>query len=147
MKLDIPGKIAADKEEYQKKREPYITGKEDSTKVEGWASMQRVMAKPRMLELSYKLRDVAQAIYATVNDPKMLVQAIEWVKLAEGYFPHFSNEAVYAGLLLKCGRKQEAADMMTKASNDIFIKGKDKQKLLLGNVAKIQNGEAPEQLW
>jgi hypothetical protein len=77
----------------------------------------------------------------------MLAQAIEWVKLAEGYFPHFSTEAVYAGLLFKTGRKQEAVEMMMKASEDGFIKGGDKQKLLLSNVSKIKNSEAPEQLW
>jgi len=147
MKLDIPGKITADKEEYQKKRAPFISGQQDSTKVEGWATMQRIMARSRMVDLSYKLRDAAQAIYATVDDPKMLAQAIEWVKLAEGYFPHFSTEAVYAGLLFKTGRKQEAVEMMMKASEDGFIKGGDKQKLLLSNVSKIKNSEAPEQLW
>lgn len=147
MKLDIAGKIAADKANYQKTREPYLSGKSDSTKVEGWASMQRILANQKMVDVSYKLRDAAQAIYANVDDPKVLAQAIEWAKKAESYFPHFSTEAVYAGLLFKTGKKAEAAEMMMKASNDSFIKGNDKQKLLLANVEKLKSGEAPEQLW
>lgn len=147
MNLDIKRKIADDQKEYQKTREPFVSGKEDSTKMDNWASMQRVLANQKMLEVSYKFRDAAQAIYANVEDQKVLNQALTWIKMAEAYFPHFSNEAVYAGLLLKCGRKQDAVDMMRKASDDLFIKGKDKQKLLLGNVAKIQNGEPPQQLW
>lgn len=147
MKLDIQGKIASDKLQYQKMREPYLTGKEDSTKVESWASMQRISANQQMVDVSYKLRDAAQAIYATVEDPKILEQAVKWVKMAENYFPHFSTEAVYAGLLLKLGKKNEAASMMIKASKDTFIQGNDKQKLLLSNVAKVKNGEFPEQLW
>lgn len=147
LKQDIPAKITADKEAYEKWRAPFVSGKEDSTKVESWASMRRIMANSNMVDFSYKLRDAAQAIYATVDDPKMLEQAIVWAKLAEGYFPHFSTEAVYAGLLFKIGRKQEAVEMMKKASEDGFIKGGDKQKMLLANVAQIQKGEAPEQLW
>jgi thiol-disulfide isomerase/thioredoxin len=147
MKLDIAGKIAADKANYQKSREPYLSGNEDSTKVEGWASMQRILAHQKMVDVSYKLRDAAQAIYVNVEDPKVLAQAIEWAKKAESYFPHFSTEAVYAGLLFKTGKKAEAAEMMMKASKDGFIKGNDKQKLLLANVDKLKSGEAPEQLW
>lgn len=147
LKLDIPAKITADKDAYQKWRAPFVSGKEDSTKVESWASMQRIMANSNMVDFSYKLRDAAQAIYTTVDDPKMLEQAIVWAKLAEGYFPHFSTEAVYAGLLFKIGRKQEAIEMMMKASEDGFIKGGDKQKLLLSNVSKIKNDEAIEELW
>lgn len=147
LKLNIPAMIAADKEAYQKWRAPFVSGQEDSAKVEGWASMQRIMANTDMVDFSYKLREAAQAVYATIDDPKMLEQAIVWAKLAEGYFPHFSTEAVYAGLLFKIGRKQEAVEMMKKASEDGFIKGGDKQKLLLANVAQIQKGEAPEELW
>lgn len=147
MKLDIAGKIAADKISYQKKREPYVSGKQDSTKVENWASLQRIMAHGEMVDVSYKFRSTAEAVYALVDDPKVLAQAIEWVKLAESYFPHFSTEAVYAGLLLKTGKKAEAAEMMRKASRDGFIQGNDKQKLLLANVDKLKAGEAPDQLW
>lgn len=147
MKLDIAGKIAADKANYLKTREPYLSGKEDSTKVENWASMQRIMANQKMVDVSYKLRDAAQAICLNVDDPKILIQAIEWVKQAESYFPHFSTEAVYAGLLLKTGKKDEAVKMMMKASEDHFIKGNDKEKLLLANVDKLKKGEVPEQLW
>lgn len=147
IKLDIAGKIAADKISYEKKREPYVSGKQDSTKVENWAGMQRIMAHGEMVDVSYKFRSAAEAVYALVDDQKVLVQAIEWVKLAEKYFPHFSTEAVYAGLLLKTGKKAEAVEMMRKASEDGFIKGNDKQKLLLANVTRIKEGEAPEVLW
>nr|WP_121271994.1 thioredoxin family protein [Pedobacter schmidteae] len=147
MKLDIQGKIAADKLAYQKMREPYLSGKQDSTKVENWANMQRISANQKMVDLSYKFRSAAEAICQLVDDPKVLAQAIEWVKLAEGYFPHFSTEAVYAGLLMKTGKKAAAAEMMLKASEDGFIKGNDKQKLLLANVTSIKAGEMPEVLW
>ncbi|MNL25452.1 hypothetical protein D3C87_1469350 [compost metagenome] len=147
MKLDIQAKIAADKAAYQKMREPYLSGKQDSTKVENWASMQRVSANQKMVDFSYKLRSAAQAVYTLVDDPKILAQAIEWAKMAENYFPHFSTEAVYAGLLMKTGKKTEAAEMMLKASKDGFIQGNDKQKLLLANVEKLKRGEAPEELW
>jgi len=147
LKLDVPGKIAADKAAYQKMREPYIKGEKDSAQVEGWTSMQRISANQQMVDICYKLRDAAQAIYSIVDNPKMLTKAMEWVKLAEGYFPHFSIEAVYAGLLLKSGRKKEAADMMRKACEDSFIKGGDKEKLLWANLAQIQKGEVPVQLW
>lgn len=147
LKLDIQAKIAADKAAYQKMREPYLSGKQDSTKVENWASMQRISANQRMVDFSYKLRSAAEAIYKLVEDPKMLAQAIAWAKMAEGYFPHFSTEAVYAGLLMKTGKKAQAAEMMLKASKDSFIQGNDKQKLLLANVEKLKKGEAPEELW
>lgn len=147
LKLDIQAKIAADKAAYQKMREPYLSGKQDSTKVENWASMQRVSANQKMVDFSYKLRSAAEAIYKLVEDPKILAQAIEWAKMAESYFPHFSTEAVYAGLLMKAGKKAEAAEMMLKASKDSFIQGNDKQKLLLANVEKLKKGEALEELW
>ncbi|SMC39729.1 thioredoxin family protein [Pedobacter africanus] len=147
LNLDIQARIAADKAAYQKMREPYLSGKQDSTKVENWASMQRISANQKMVDFSYKLRSAAQAVYALVDDPKILTQAIEWAKMAESYFPHFSTEAVYAGLLMKIGKKTEAAEMMLKASKDGFIQGNDKQKLLLANVEKLKKGEAPEELW
>ncbi|TKC06069.1 thioredoxin family protein [Pedobacter frigoris] len=147
LKLDLAAKTAADKTSYLKQREPYVSGKQDSTKVETWATMQRIMANQKMLDISYKLREAAEAICINVDDPRVLAQAIEWIKKAEGYFPHFSIEAVYAGLLLKSGKKAEAFEMMMKASRDSFIQGNDKQKLLLENAAKIKNGELPEMLW
>lgn len=147
MKLDIPGKIAADKASFQNMRAPYLSGEKDSTKVESWAAMQRIAANEQMVDLSYKLRDAAEAVYATVEDPKMLAKAIEWAKLADSYFPHFSTKAVYAGLLLKTGQKQEAIAVMKKASEDSFIKGGDKEKMLLANVTQMEKGEVPEQLW
>lgn len=146
-KLDIAGMIASDRANYQKKRAPYVNGLMDSTKVAAWGNMQRIMAHGKMVQISYELRAAAQAIYTHVNDPKVLSQALEWAKMAENYFPHFSTEAVYAGLLQKVGRSTEAVQMMMTASNDPIIKDSDKQKLLLDNVDKIKKGMLPEVLW
>ncbi|UKJ06778.1 thioredoxin family protein [Solitalea lacus] len=147
MKTDIAGMIAADVADYQKFRQPYLDGKADSSKVEQWHTMNRIMANQRVCNFSYNLREAAEAIYHNVEDKKVLAQAAEWAKKAATYFPHFSNEAVYAGLLLKCEKKQEAIEMMKKASEDNIIKGKDQQKMILSNIEKAEKGEMPEKLW
>ncbi len=147
LKLDIAGKIAADKAAYQKMREPYLNGTSDSTAVENWTSMQRILSRQKMIDVSYKLRSAAQAIYAGTDDKEALSLALDWAKTADEYFPHFSTKAVYAGLLLKNGQQQAAADMMQLASEDGFIQGDDKQRMLLENAARIRKGELPKALW
>src|SRR5699024_4514952 len=146
-KQDIKGMIAADKADFEKSREPFLSGTKDSTQVENWEMLQRLGEHQRMLSKSYSLRNAAEAIYENVEDKEVLKQAAAWAKKADSWFPHFSSKAVYAGLLLKCGRKQKALEMMAKASKDDIIKGSDRQKLLLENTEKIKNGVAPEDLW
>lgn len=148
LKEDIAGMIKADAADYRQFREPYVQGKEDSTKVESWELSNRIRAKNRMINISYSLRSAAEAVYNNTNDKKMLLQAADWAKKAEEYFAHFSNEAVYAGLLLKAGKKEEAVAIMHKAIADpILSTNPDMSKLLLANLEAIKKGQAPAKLW
>ena len=67
--------------------------------------------------------------------------AAQWALMVQKYFPHFSSEAVYAGLLFKTGNQQKAIEFMLKASEDPILKSNaDMQKLLLENVKKMEKG-------
>lgn len=147
MKLDIAGKQKQDEEKFAEFMEPYLTGKKDSVNDKSFA-MKRLMKNNEMVSVSYNLRDAAEAVYNNSKDPKMLKQALLWAKKANDWFPHFSSEAVYAGLLFKAGNHQAAVEMMETASNDSFLKNAPEvHKLLLENIENMKKGEAPKSLW
>jgi len=148
MKLNIAGKIAADKADFQKKMEPYLSGTEDSTKVPEWNLFKNVFSRRRMMNTSYNLRDAAEAIYKNVSDKNTLAEALEWAKKADSWYPHFSNKAVYAGLLFKTGHKSQAITLMQKASEAEPLKSSPIiYKLVMDNIDKLKRDEAPVDLW
>ncbi|MBV8251520.1 MAG: thioredoxin family protein [Chitinophaga sp.] len=147
MKLDIAGKQKQDEETFAGFMAPYLTGKADSTKDEKFA-MKRIMQSNNMVSISYQLRDAAEEVYKNISDPKLLKQATDWAKQADEWFPHFSSKAVYAGLLFKIGNTQQAVHIMESAGNDPLLeKASGAQNLILANVEKMKNGEAPKSLW
>ncbi|MBK7097169.1 MAG: hypothetical protein IPH58_00890 [Sphingobacteriales bacterium] len=110
--------------------------------------MRRLIKNDQMISVSYSLRGDAEAVYKAGNNKKMLEMAKGWAKQANEWFPHFSNEAVYAGLLYKTGEKQKAIKLMEKASKDPILKNAlEMQKLIIANVAQMKKGEAPKYLW
>lgn len=148
LKMDIAGMIAADEADYKKYMEPYLYGAADSTKNENWDAFKRVNKSRRMVNLSYQLRDAAEAIYYKTENKEYLETAAQWARMAQDYFPHFSNEAVYAGLLYKTGQKEKAMRLMLDASHDAILKSNaDVQKLIAGNVDKMKSSTTPEKLW
>lgn len=147
MKLDIAGMQAEDAEGFKKFMEPYLTGKVDSSKDQKFA-MKRLMKNNKMVSVSYNLRSAAEAVYKNSKDQKMLSLAAGWSRKADEFFPHFSSEAVLAGLLFKTGKKQEGIKMMGTAAKDPFLDmTPDTRKLLLSNVELMRKGEAPKDLW
>jgi len=148
MKLDIAGKQKADAEGYKKFMEPYLNGTKDSLTDPSFAMMNRLQKAEKMVSVSYSLRSVAETVYKNFTDEKLLTTALGWAKQAEEWFPHFSTEAVYAGLLYKTGNKEEAIRMMTKASQDSFLaQAPDTKKLLLENAETMKQGKLPAGLW
>lgn len=148
LKENINGMIDSDKVSFENWLQPYLNGTQDSTRVQQWDMMKRLSAHNKMIDMSYNLRHAAEVIYQNVDDKDALKEAAGWAKLADSWFPHFSTEAVYAGLLLKIGRKQEAIKMMRQASEDKFLKNsKETQELLLANVKEMESDKAPEKLW
>ena len=148
MKMDITAMQQEDAVDYQKMLEPYTSGKVDSTKEINWEFMNRFEGKKRMISFSYHLRGAAEVVYKNVKDKKILAQAAAWAKQACDYFSHFSCESVYAGLLMKTGKKQEAVAMMQKASADPGLSiNEELRNMIIANVEKIKAGVAPEYLW
>ncbi len=139
---------AIDEASYKKFREPYLSGSADSTKTENWANINRIVRNRDMASYTYNLRDAAEAIYNNSKDKKILAQATEWARKANDLFPHFSNAAVYAGLLFKTGNRQKAIQIMETASQDTFLdKNNDIYKRLIGNVDQMRKDQLPESLW
>jgi thioredoxin-related protein len=148
MKLDIAGMIAADEADYKKFMEPYLSGQKDSTQVENWEFMKMLRKHIRMVNISYQLRDAAEAVYYNTKNVRYLSMAAHWAERAQGYFSHFSTKAVYAGLLYKAGEKQKGIQLMSEACNDNIVKSNPGfQNLLLSNVDKMKNSIDPENLW
>jgi hypothetical protein len=101
-----------------------------------------------MYSISYSLRDAAEAVYNHSRDKRVLGEATKGAKKANEWFPHFSTEAVYAGLSFKTGEKEKAIAMMQKASEDSFLtQAPDVRKLLLENVETMKQGKLPASLW
>lgn len=148
MKLDLAGKQKADAEGYKEFLSPYLDGKKDSLTDPMFAMMSRLKKADKMLSVSYALRDAAETVYNNFSDEKILNIAKGWAIQANNWFPHFSTEAVYAGLLFKTGQQQKAVEAMQKASEDSFLKSaSDIKKLLLENVATMKQGKLPAGLW
>lgn len=147
MKLNIDSLQAIDAAEYIKFMEPYLTGKLDSTKDQGFM-MKRLKKNSEMVSPSYRLRDAAEAVYNISHDKDMLQKAMEWARIANEWFPHFSNAAVYAGLLFKNGDRQQAIYMMDLASKDPFLaQAKETLQLLKNNVEDMKKEKAPQHTW
>ncbi len=147
MKLDIAPMQAKDSVEYLKFMEPYLTGKLDSVNHQGFM-MKRIKRNSKMISPSYKLRDAAEAVYEISHDKNMLLKAKEWAMIANEWFPHFSNAAVYAGLLFKNDDQQQAIEMMNLASKDSFLsQAPEIFQLLRNDVEDMKNGKAPVHLW
>lgn len=147
MKLNIAGMQSADSVSYAKFMEPYLTGKVDSTKDQGFA-MKRINKNSQMLSPSYSLRDAAEAVYKVSKNKGLLLRAREWARRANEWFPHFSNGAVYAGLLFKTGETEKAIAVMEAASKDSFLANSEEMRqILIGNVEKMKKGKAPQKLW
>lgn len=148
MKLDLAGKQKLDAEGYKEFMKPYIDGKKDSLTDPVFAMMNRMKKANNMLSISYNLRSAAETVYNNFSDEKLLNLAKGWAQQANEWFPHFSTEAVYAGLLFKTGDKQKAVEMMQQASEDSFLaQAPDVKKLLLANVQTLKQGKLPAGLW
>jgi len=147
MKLDFAARQLQDSVTFAKFMEPFNSGKKDST-VEESFRMKRIMQHSKMCNVSYKLRDAAEAVYNTSTNKAIIAKATDWARQANEWFPHFSNAAVYAGLLCKSGKAQQAAAVMRAASQDNFLSGKpDLEQLLQTNAEVISKGEIPKSLW
>ncbi len=146
LKQDVQAILAADAADYEKLRSA-SPGGDPAKQAPGLDS--RFMKARRMVSFSYALRDAAEAIYSGgVQDRDALEKAAKWAWQANEYLPHFSSGAVYAGLLMKTGRQQEAIDAMIRASEDPILENvPDTRTLILDNVEKLKKGQVPKQLW
>src|SRR5699024_8929652 len=115
LKQDINKIKAADEDDFNKFMKPYLEGKKDSAEVNSWTMIKRLQRSNRMTDISYSLRNAAEAVYKNAEDKKALKEAAGWAKKADSWFPHFSTKAVYSGLLLKIGKKNDAVKMMGMA--------------------------------
>lgn len=116
-----------------------VTGKADSAKDENYQVSSTISKHTQMLNVSYKTRYAAEAVYNLSDDQDLLSQAKNWAKMSNEWFSHFSNGAVYAGLLFKTGEKQKAIEVMEVASRDPFLSSvPDVQKLLKDNIELIR---------
>lgn len=147
MKLNIDSLQAADAAEYVKFMEPYLSGKRDSANDQDFM-MKRLKKNSEMVSPSYRLRNAAEAVYKISHDKNMLLKAQEWARIANEWFPHFSNAAVYSGLLFKNGSQQQAIQMMELAGKDSFLsQAAEVRDLLNSNAEDIKKGKAPGYLW
>ncbi|MBS1565660.1 MAG: thioredoxin family protein, partial [Bacteroidetes bacterium] len=134
-KKDLDALRKQDAIDYQKMREPFLNGQADSTQLENWETMNKIVANQRLMGYSYQIRGAAELVYFDVENPQALQQAILWMQKARGYFDHFSHDAVYAALLAKAGKKQEAIAMMQKAAAaPILASYEGIKNMLLNNV-------------
>ncbi|QEH41205.1 thioredoxin family protein [Chitinophaga sp. XS-30] len=148
LKKDLDVLRQQDAIDYQKMREPFLSGQADSTKMANWELMNKLAANQRIMGYSYQIRTAAELVYFDVKDPQALQQAISWMQKASGYFDHFSHDAVYAALLAKTGKKQEAIVMMQKAAaSTILASHEGIRNMLLDNVERIRAGKPLENLW
>lgn len=148
LKLDLASMKAADEADYQKFMLPYLNGTADSLKNEHWSMLKRINLCRRLLNVSYQLRDAAEAIYHHTDDKKQLEQAAAWAKQANDLFMHFSNESVYAAILFKLGKTAEAIKLATHSSEDEILKSNDRLlKLFSDNIVLMKKGQAPDKIW
>lgn len=147
-KKDLDALRMQDSIDYQKMREPFLNGQADSTQMENWEIMNKIAANQRLMGYSYQIRGAAELVYFDVKNAQALQQAISWMQKARGYFDHFSHDAVYAALLAKTGKKQEAIAMMQKAAAaPILASHEGIRNMILDNVEKIKTGEQLKNLW
>jgi hypothetical protein len=146
--MDVNAMRQQDAADYQKFRQAYISGAEDSTKVENWDIVNEMAKGRRMMGYSYQIRNAAELVYFEVKDQQVLAQAVQWVKKANEYYPHFSHKGVYAALLAKTGKKQEAIAMMQQAAKDPILASHDGLRAMFAdNAEKIRSGKPLENLW
>ena len=144
LKMDPKKMIADNKKDFNQWMAPYLSGKEDSTKVENWEMMKSIMYTGAAVDWSYSLRDAAEAVYIVSDNKEMLSKALAWAKKARDIFSHFSTEAVYAGLLYKNGRKAEAIRIYEQQAAKV---PDIKAELFNSNAGKLKEGKLPESLW
>ena len=144
MKMDIPGMQKSDAEDFQKFMQPYLNGEKDSLAVEDFAIEKRMAKADKMGTPSFSLGRAAHVVYNHFSDKKMLELAAAWIKLADEWKPHFTNKAIYAGILFKLGEKDKAVEMMQKASEDPYLSiVPDRRKLFLENVESFKQDKLP----
>ncbi|ASZ11859.1 thioredoxin family protein [Chitinophaga pendula] len=144
----LPALAQQDSANFQAFMAPYLNGTQDSSKVPGWKINCRLKQAEQRITYAYQLRDAAEAVYKNYRKPAAMKKAMEWARLADASFPHFSAKAVYAGLLFSNGEKAAAINMMQQASEDFFLDGHpDKKNILLANAEKLKAAQLPEQLW
>jgi thioredoxin-related protein len=123
-------------------------GKIDSGKIDNWDAHKRIRRNKRMIDLSYQLRDAAEAIYHNTNNIACLQEACRWAYKANSWFPHFSSEAVYAALLFKTGNLEKGVAAMQLASRDSILDSNNSiRQLLEQNASAMQQSQAPEKVW
>ncbi|MGN6417395.1 MAG: thioredoxin family protein [Pseudobacter sp.] len=136
--------IEANKAAFDKYMKPYLSGKSDSTTVQNWEMMKSIMRTGDAVNWSYQLRDVAEAVYMNDADKAMLQRGLDWAKKARDVFSHFSTEAVYAGLLFKNEKKEEAIRIFEAVSAKV---PSIKASLFADNTAALRSGKTPKSLW
>lgn len=147
MKLDIKGLQKADAEGYEKFLTPFLSGKVDTTASQ-MNALRRMARNNKMMSPSYGLRDAAEMVYEYSTNKKTLKKAVKWAETANNWFPHFSNAAVYSGMLLKTGNKKKAVEMMNVALNDkLLTESEDMYNQMKENIERVRNGELPKSLW
>lgn len=143
-KRDPNQMIAENKPKFDKYMEPYLSGKADSTKVDNWAMLKDIFRLGDAVSWAYFLRDAAEAIYLNSTDKAILQRGLTWAKKSRDIFSHFSTEGVYAGLLFKNGKQNEAVKIYEQ---ELAKVPSLKTKLFAENTATLKAGKAPKNLW
>jgi len=147
LKMDLAAMQRDDAADLKQMREPFISGAQDSTKVQYWKIMNIVTGKRRQMQFAFSLGDAAQSVYHNTKNVEMLMKALAWAKQAVDVYPGFGSYAVYGALLAKTGKKQEGIAMMEKAAADPTLTGNQNLiDLMQSNLAKIKEGFEPEHL-
>lgn len=148
LQQDIASIQQMDQQELAGFMEPFLKGTKDSVTTTDWLLRKRMAGHAKIVNLSYALRDAAQAVYEQAETGKDLEMALKWIRLAGEWFPHFSSKAVEAGLLLKLNKKQQAVDCMKEAMLDPVLKNNPSvESILSDNLKQIDKGQAPQHLW
>ena len=148
LKVNIQKLRDSAKAGYDRFMQPYLTGKEDSSQSESFAFNKRIMQGGDLIDFSYSMRDAAETVFFHVQNKAAIAKALGWAKQANGFFAHFSTQAVYAALLYKSSQTAQAATLMIQAATDPFLNGQpDMKGLLLANAEKISKGQALAEVW
>lgn len=144
LKRDPYQMIAKNKPAFDKFMEPYLSGKSDSANVGNWEMMKDIMRLGDAVNWAYFLRDAAETIYMNSTDKAMLQRGLAWAKKARDIFSHFSTEGVYAGLLFKNGKQDQAVKIYEQELTKL---PSQKSELFTANMAQLKAGKAPKSLW